>query len=121
MVQVRFKESIENILSTARTFFLNEFSEILFDAEDPRLIEQKLAQVPGLLISLFTEMAEQRKRKRTSVKNRVTFSTVEDVVLHYSDSNRMGVATSGRSNDSLAFDFNSAISEADNISIQNSD
>lgn len=79
LVNARFQESIDQILDTAKTYFLSEFQEVLFDEARPRSIEERLAAAPGLLISLFQHMTEQRKRKRNSVKNRVTFSNVEEV------------------------------------------
>ena len=77
-VNAKYRESVENILDTAKSFFLNEFQEVLFDTREPSEIEQKLASEPGLLISLFTHMHEQRKRRRNK-NNRVTFSTVEEI------------------------------------------
>ena len=52
---------------------------MLFDSEQPREIEEKLASTPGLLISLFQLMTEQRRRKRNVIKNRVTFANVEEI------------------------------------------
>ena len=86
---------MENILDTAKSFFLNEFQEILFDTREPTQIEEKLASEPGLLISLFTHMHEQRKRRRNK-SNRVTFSTVEEI--------QFGAAGGGAASDSLALD-----------------
>ena len=49
-------------------------------------IETKLASVPGLIISLFQGI-EQQKSKRRNRLGRVTFSTVEEVqYAHGSDS-----------------------------------
>ena len=41
------------MLETGKSFFLQEFQDVLFDSERPREIEEKLASAPGLLISLF--------------------------------------------------------------------
>lgn len=43
------------------------------------MIEEKLSSEPGLLISLFQQMKEHGRRKRNSIKNRVTFSNVEEI------------------------------------------
>ena len=79
LVCQKYHDSIEQMLDTAKTFFLTEFQEILFDEEKPRVIEEKLASEPGLLISLFQQMKEHGRRKRNSIKNRVTFSNVEEI------------------------------------------
>ena len=79
LVSQKYRDSIYQILDTAKTFFLAEFQEVLFEVQVPRTIEVKLAQAPGLLISLFHHMNEQKRRKRNSIKNRVTFSNVEEI------------------------------------------
>ena len=53
IVTGKYVESIDQILDTAKTYFLQEFKEVLFDEENPRGIEERLASAPGLLISLF--------------------------------------------------------------------
>lgn len=50
IVVQKYKESIDQILYTAKTFFIQEFQEVLFDASNQRDIEEKLASAPGLLI-----------------------------------------------------------------------
>ena len=47
----KFEEQMNNILQVAERFFLNEFSDVLHECGSE--IEQKLASVPGLLISIF--------------------------------------------------------------------
>lgn len=78
-VQKKYRESVKNILDTAKTFFINEFQEVLFDNKDEHDIEKQLASVPGLLIDLFSHVVEQNKKRKRNRMNRVTFSTVEDV------------------------------------------
>lgn len=47
----------------------------MFDTRVPTQIEEKLSSEPGLIISLFMHMTEQkRKRRSNTVKARVTFS-----------------------------------------------
>ena len=45
------------------------------------MLESKLVSVPGLIVALFSHMAETRKngRKSRSGSHRVTFSNVEEV------------------------------------------
>ena len=38
-VNAKYRESVENILDTAKSFFLNEFQEVLFDTREPSEIE----------------------------------------------------------------------------------
>ena len=70
---------MKRILDTAKTFFINEFQEVLFDNKDPHAIERQLASAPGLIIELFSHVVDQTKRRKRTRLNRVTFSTVEDV------------------------------------------
>ena len=49
----KYRESVEQILYAAKTFFLQELQEVLFDSSNQREIEEKLASAPGLLIQLF--------------------------------------------------------------------
>lgn len=64
----------------AQRFFLTEFSDVLLEAgAGGQEIEQKLASVPGLIISIFSHIAEQRKNRTRNRLGRVTFSNVEEV------------------------------------------
>ena len=84
-VQQKYDEQITNILSVAQKFFLAEFTDVLIESTGEE-IETKLASVPGLIISLFQGI-EQQKSKRRNRLGRVTFSTVEEVqYAHGSDS-----------------------------------
>ena len=50
IVVQKYRESVEQILYAAKTFFLQELQEVLFDSSNQREIEEKLASAPGLLI-----------------------------------------------------------------------
>jgi hypothetical protein len=56
-VQQKFEEQVGNILSVAQKFFLTEFADVLLESSGSE-IETKLASVPGLIISIFTHIAE---------------------------------------------------------------
>lgn len=56
-VQQKFEEQVGNILSVAQKFFLTEFADVLIESSGSE-IEKKLASVPGLIISIFTHIAE---------------------------------------------------------------
>jgi hypothetical protein len=70
--------SIENIISEAKSFFLQEFQDVLLESGTDSKLEQKLAQVPGLIISLFIHITERSRKKRNKM-GRVTFSNVDEI------------------------------------------
>ena len=57
----KFRESVDKIVEASKTYFINEFQELLFDGVESATIEQKLISAPGLIVSLFSHMAELRK------------------------------------------------------------
>lgn len=89
---------------------MQEFQEILFDETIPRVIEEKLSSEPGLLISLFQQMKEHGRRKRNSVKNRVTFSNVEEIQY-------AGGSIGNNSQDSGAIELSADINQSEDNSI----
>lgn len=69
-VQAKFSESVDAVLSEAKTLFLNEFHDVLLETGSE--FERRLASVPGLIIALF-QHGQVKKRKKRSL-GRVTFS-----------------------------------------------
>ena len=51
---------------------------MLLESGTDSKLEQKLAQVPGLIISLFTHITELSRKKRNKM-GRVTFSNVDEI------------------------------------------
>lgn len=74
----KYAEQMKHILSVAKHFFLTEFSDVLLESTGSE-IERKLASVPGLIISIFRHIAEQRLNRRQKKLGKVTFSNVEEV------------------------------------------
>ncbi len=78
LVLQKYEQSIHSIVCEAKTFFLQEFQDILVESGTDVKLEQKLASVPGLIISLFTHITERTRKKRNKM-GRVTFSNVDEV------------------------------------------
>lgn len=70
---ISFKAELSsNILTACKTLFIRDFSDVVVHNPD---LEQRLASVPGLIISLFGHVNEQRHKKN---KKKVRFSFAED-------------------------------------------
>eukprot|EP00347_Sterkiella_histriomuscorum_P014120 403362092 len=77
-------ELSQNILNACKSLFIKEFPEVV--THNPN-VEQSLASVPGLIISLFSHINEQKHRKK---KNKVRFSFVEEIQTPISFDHQFG-------------------------------